>query len=195
MQPNFPPALLIKKIFLVFLFAAGLLISHATHAILVTTNADAGAGSLRAAIALANLTPGSSITFAPALAGQQVILGSHLPPIVTNMDIDASAAPNFSVNGNNLFAAFTVASSGGASVSISGINVINSRSQGGAGGVGQSVAFGGGGGGGAMGGGGAVFVAPGTTVFVTNINASGNSAVGGAGGIVAGAGTNSSGGR
>ncbi|MBF2083542.1 bluetail domain-containing putative surface protein [Thermoleptolyngbya sp. C42_A2020_037] len=69
--------------------------------ITVTTTADSGAGSLRAAIAQA--TSGSTIRFASSLAGQTITLtsGQINIPAGKNLTIDGSTAPGLKISGNN----------------------------------------------------------------------------------------------
>jgi len=96
----------------VFTFAAGQfsptnLLVH--QPLVVTTNADSGQGSLRAAMVAAS--PGSTITFATNLSGATITLGSTLM-INTNLTIDASALPNaVQLNGNGEVRVFYVAAS------------------------------------------------------------------------------------
>ena len=96
----------------VFTFAAGqfsptnLLVNQP---LVVTTNADSGQGSLRAAMAAAS--PGSTITFATNLSGATITLASTLM-INTNLTIDASALTNgLQLNGNGAVRVFYVAAS------------------------------------------------------------------------------------
>ena len=83
---------------------SGLLFLPATSAnatsFVVTTDADAGQGSLRQAILDANANPGSDdITFAIPGAGSQIItLLSPLPAIAEQASIDASTQPGASCN-------------------------------------------------------------------------------------------------
>ena len=66
----------------------------------VTTTADSGVGSLRAAISAA--VNGETITFAPGLNGETITLTSQLVVNNLQMSIDASALPRgISVSGNN----------------------------------------------------------------------------------------------
>jgi hypothetical protein len=58
----------------------------------VSSTADSGTGSLRAAIATAN--PGDRITFAPALSGRSIVLASNELVIAKNLTLDASSLPN-----------------------------------------------------------------------------------------------------
>ncbi|MCF7855634.1 MAG: calcium-binding protein, partial [Candidatus Pacebacteria bacterium] len=65
----------------------------------MTSAADSGAGSLRAAIAAA--TPGTTITFNTALSGQTILLTSGQIPINSSVDIDASAlSGGITIDGN-----------------------------------------------------------------------------------------------
>jgi len=84
----------------------------------VTTTADAGAGSLRAAIIAANGDPGSIITFDTSLANLTITLASALPAITTDMTIDASTTDvdanvitqNITISGANASRVFFVSS-------------------------------------------------------------------------------------
>lgn len=76
--------------------------------ITVTSAADSGAGSLRAAIAAA--TPGSTIQFASNLANQTITLSSGQIEIAPgkNITIDGSAASGLTISGNNASRIFFV---------------------------------------------------------------------------------------
>ncbi|WP_341531939.1 right-handed parallel beta-helix repeat-containing protein (plasmid) [Nostoc sp. UHCC 0302] len=86
----------------------------------VTTTADTGTGSLRAAI-FASIN-GDSIVFAPALAGQTLTVGSTLI-IAKNITVDASAAPMFTISGNNAFRCMALGQ--GTTITIKGLTFIN----------------------------------------------------------------------
>ncbi|HEY7385402.1 MAG TPA: Ig-like domain-containing protein, partial [Beijerinckiaceae bacterium] len=64
--------------------------------LVVTTNADSGAGSLREAIASANASPGSRIEFDPAFftggASNTITLASGLPKISAGVTIDGTTS-------------------------------------------------------------------------------------------------------
>ncbi|BAU42040.1 choice-of-anchor Q domain-containing protein [Leptolyngbya sp. O-77] len=66
--------------------------------ITVTTTADSGAGSLRAAIAQA--TNGATIRFAASLQGKTITLTSGQLTINRSITIDGSAAPGITLSGN-----------------------------------------------------------------------------------------------
>ncbi|MCC3444734.1 MAG: DUF4347 domain-containing protein, partial [Microcoleus sp. PH2017_03_ELD_O_A] len=76
--------------------------------IVVTSNSDSGAGSLRAAIASA--VAGDTITFAPGLAGQTIALtsGQIDIPVGKNLTIDGAGAAGLTISGNNSSRAFFV---------------------------------------------------------------------------------------
>ncbi|WP_416675126.1 hypothetical protein [Egbenema bharatensis] len=78
--------------------------------IIVTTTADSGAGSLRAAIASA--TAGSTIQFASSLANKTITLTSGQLEIAAgkNITIDGAAAPGLSISGNSKSRIFAVKS-------------------------------------------------------------------------------------
>ena len=65
----------------------------------VTSNADSGAGSLRAAIAIAQ--PGDTIQFNASLANQTITLTTGQLEIDKNLIIDGANAPSLSISGNN----------------------------------------------------------------------------------------------
>ncbi len=149
---------------------------------LVVTNAnDSGPGSLRAAIATADMSSGDTITFAPALAGQTIHLttvgdstddGSSALEITTAMTIDASAAPGLTIagpgtTGSSAFRIFLVNAPLGDTLSLKSATIT---------------------GGDAAGDGGGLFDSDGTTVL-TNVAISGNSASGDGGGLASYGGT------
>ena len=72
----------------------------------VTNNADAGAGSLRRA--LASVCAGGTVTFADALAGQTITLLTGPLTLGKNVTIDGSAAPGLAISGNNSDRVFIV---------------------------------------------------------------------------------------
>jgi len=73
----------------------------------VTNTADSGPGSLRAAVA--NSASGFTITFAPALSGQTILLTSGQITLNQNLTLDASGLSNgISINGNNAGRVFEV---------------------------------------------------------------------------------------
>src|SRR5579862_8167079 len=72
----------------------------------VTSNADNGLGSLRAAITAAQ--PGEVISFAASLANQTILLRSSLPALATNLTITAAGVPNVTVSGAGAFQVFDV---------------------------------------------------------------------------------------
>ena len=79
---------------------------EAADDVTVTTAADSGPGSLRQL--LAGLPAGGSVRFAPALAGQTIVLTSG--PLVLSKDvtIDASDAPGIVLSGNGADRVFIV---------------------------------------------------------------------------------------
>ncbi|MBS0647762.1 MAG: autotransporter domain-containing protein [Verrucomicrobia bacterium] len=151
----------------------------------VTSNADSGASTLRAAITAYNAAPTSSDNITITLPINSIItLASSLPPLNGGsgnaLTIDATAAPNLIIQGNNLYQPFFV-NSGNVSVvgnSSNPVSIINGRSTGATGGAG----VGGGGGGGGSAGGGAIFINENTHVSISNCTLSGNQALGGTGG-------------
>lgn len=150
--------------------------------ILVTTSADSGAGSLRAAIEAA--TSGDRIVFASSLTGGNTItLQSQLLIIDKNLTIDGSANPNLVINGNSQHRAFFVGSNTTpVEVNISSLTIANVTAQGGHGAGVTGFHTGTGGGGGGLGAGAAVFVDSGATVTVSAIKVENSAAIGGNGG-------------
>ncbi|MEP7163306.1 MAG: choice-of-anchor Q domain-containing protein [Ferruginibacter sp.] len=90
---------------------------------IVTTNADAGAGSLRQAIL--DACPGSTIRFDPSLHGQAITLGSTLPTIDKNLTIEGPGAHLLSISGNDAVQIFRI--TGADPVRISGLNMTNGK--------------------------------------------------------------------
>lgn len=104
--------------------------------ITVTSTADSGAGSLRAAIAAAK--SGDTIQFAPNLANQTIKLTSGQIEIQAgkNLTIDGSTAANLTISGNNASRILLVNSNQAAPTSVSIKNLTladaSTRDQGGA---------------------------------------------------------------
>ncbi|GAB4386287.1 MAG: hypothetical protein Kow00121_52560 [Elainellaceae cyanobacterium] len=98
--------------------------------IIVTTTADSGAGSLRAAIASA--TAGSTIRFAATLANKTITLTSGQLEIAAgkNITIDGSTAAGLSISGNNKSRIFAVKSNQNAptTVTFKNLSLINGYS-------------------------------------------------------------------
>jgi autotransporter-associated beta strand protein len=142
----------------------------------VTTTADSGAGSLRAAITTAN-AGGGLITMGIA-AGSTITLLSDLPSLQAAITLNNTSVPiNIAGNGHRVF----VAESG--VIVINNIDITGANATGGAGGSNPTDGLhGGGGGGGGLGAGSGLFVNAGATVIITDVTFSGNTAVGGAGG-------------
>jgi PKD repeat protein len=88
---------MIRLPLLSFTFFFSSLVAFSQCNIVVSTNADAGAGSLRAAIVAANACAGQpTITFSIA-AGSTIVLLSDLPSLThNNTIIDATTSPGFS---------------------------------------------------------------------------------------------------
>ena len=85
--------------------------------VLVTSSADSGAGSLRAAIGSA--VPGETIRFASNI--HSITLKSGDLPISTNLTIEGPGADKLTISGNNNSRIFDVAS--GATVTITGLTI------------------------------------------------------------------------
>lgn len=158
---------------------AGFAVPADAATIAVTTNADAGAGSLRAAITAANGAAGADDIDLAAVAGQTIPLASALPSITGTLTIAGVEGDPTIIDGGDAVRPFFV----NANVAFRDITIRNGLAVGGDGG-GSHL---GGGGGGAAGMGGAVFIQSGTVVF-QRVTFSGNVARGGNGGEFIGAG-------
>src|SRR5262249_23493134 len=87
----------------------------------VTTLADSGAGSLRAAVARANAHPGAApLGFASQLPGTIALTGGELD-ITGDLAITGPGAAKLTVSGSNLSRVFQVEA--GETVSISGLTI------------------------------------------------------------------------
>ncbi len=147
----------------------------------VTTLADAGAGSLRDAVDLANVTSGNdTIVFAPAVAGQSFGLSTFFNPptgnfagptglIVSSGIVIQGTGETITRTGSSTFRLFEVTATG--NLTLQNLTLSGGIALGG---------FGGFGGGGAGGLGGAIYNQGALTI--TGSTLTGNSAVGGAGG-------------
>ncbi|HEX4118984.1 MAG TPA: Ig-like domain-containing protein [Verrucomicrobiae bacterium] len=163
----------------------------------ITTNADSGPGSLRAAIASVNGLPTTpwQIQFSPALAGQTILLetagdtnfGASAFSIAGNVIIDGSVAPGLSITrdpNGAVMRLFRVATNG--ILTLNNLTLQNGFAQGGAGDAGN------GSGGGGAGLGGAIYNTG--SLSASNVVFTNNQAVGGAGGSFAGTGVGGNGG-
>src|SRR4051812_6675982 len=107
----------------------GRLVLSAFH---VTTLADGGAGSLRAAVAQANAHPGAdTIDFQPGLAGTIALTGGALD-LADDLAINGPGADGLTVSGSNLSRVFKVES--GETVLISGLTIAGGKAGSGKGG-------------------------------------------------------------
>jgi hypothetical protein len=103
------------------LLALGTLGRATAATLTVTTNLDAVAGSLRAAITSAHA--GDTITFAANLSGQTITLTNGQLLVRSNLTIDASAlATNVSISGNNASRVLLVTNSATVVLKSLGIN-------------------------------------------------------------------------
>ena len=93
----------------------------------VTTTADSGAGSLRAAIAAS--AAGDTINFDPSLNGQTITLTSGALMISHTLTISGPGAGDLTVNGNNLSSVFDIDTPVGShsSVTISGLTITGGK--------------------------------------------------------------------
>ncbi|HUA36326.1 MAG TPA: choice-of-anchor Q domain-containing protein [Candidatus Binataceae bacterium] len=94
-----------RGIFAAALIGATAMPVHAASFV-VTNDFDSGAGSLREAIILADISPDpvSSITFAAALAGKTIILDSPLPAVGTTLSITGptTSSSGITIDANHL---------------------------------------------------------------------------------------------
>ena len=91
----------------------------------VTTLADSGARSLRSAIA--NTAPGGNVTFAPALSGGTILLGSELT-IDKDLTIDGPSAKDLTISGDDSTRVFRI--TGGADATIEDVTIRDGRAAG-----------------------------------------------------------------
>jgi Ca2+-binding RTX toxin-like protein len=89
----------------------------------VTTANDSGAGSLRTAVSVAKA--GDKIVFAANLANQTITLTTGDIDIKKNLTIDASAASNLTISGNNQSRIFSITDN--SNVSIKGLTFADGR--------------------------------------------------------------------
>lgn len=87
----------------------------------VSSTADSGAGSLRKA--LGSVCINGTISFAPALAGQTIILTSGPIILNRNVSIDTSAAAGLTLSGNNADRVLIV--NAGTTAQVSGLTIAN----------------------------------------------------------------------
>ncbi|MGA3038295.1 MAG: choice-of-anchor Q domain-containing protein [Vulcanimicrobiaceae bacterium] len=118
--PNGTGTLLDQVTFAFTVSATGNNTLSATLGPAVSTTADSGTGSLRAAIAAAN--PGDTISFAPSLSGT-ITLTSGAITLAQNITVSGPGASTITVSGNNASNIFTVNS--GVTATISGLMLAN----------------------------------------------------------------------
>jgi parallel beta-helix repeat protein len=94
--------------------------------ITVTSAADSGTGSLRAAIAAAQA--GDTIQFAPSLANRTITLTSGELALTKSIEIDGSGAPNLTLSGN--FASRIFSAGGGINFSLKNLALVNGKTSG-----------------------------------------------------------------
>ena len=150
-----------------FLLGSSHLLAAGTFA--VTTNGNAGAGSLRQALLDANAAGGGTINF--SIGSNTITLASPLPVLATPLTINGNGA---SVSGNNQYRVFFSDGPTGSTTTLSNMTIRDGNAHGGQGGIG--------GGGGGLGAGGGLFVARGN-VTLSNVSFSNNKAIGGGGGF------------
>jgi hypothetical protein len=163
----------------------------------VTTTANSGAGSLRAAVDAANAAGGSNtITIAPAIAGQTITLSSKdtnnpfafgptdlvigmSPAVSDNLTIQGDPTSGITISGGGNTRIFGIL--GGSTLTVQYVTLTGGSVTGGRGG-GSATNAGDVPGGGGAGMGGAIFVAQGGALNVVQSLLTGNTATGGAGG-------------
>ena len=134
----------------------------------VTTNADAGAGSLRQAVADANANAGDdTITFAAALTGQTITLTTGDIDISDSLDIQGPGSADLTISGNDASRIFYIynPSATPVTVSISGLTLTDGLASG----AGEPATAGG------------AILAVGENVALDGVNVTGNTAVMGGG--------------
>ncbi len=190
------PTCRLLKIFTSAFSLASLSLNSATFIVNSTADTNTGVGmtgTLR--YCLLNFSTTDTINFTGIPGGSTITLTSSLPQLDTGQSVtivgltNGSGAPDVTIDGANLYRAFSMMNSG--SFSISNLNIQNTQSLGANGG---DATGGGGGGGGAAGEGGGLGVNNVNNLSLTNVIFSSNNATGGNGGNAAGAGTASSGG-
>src|SRR6185503_19219003 len=98
--------------------------------------------TLRDAIAFANANPGTTITFASAVANQTITLTSELPLILGNNTTINGGTQNVTVSGANTFRVFFIGGAGQAgepastTAAISNLTIANASARGGTGAAG-----------------------------------------------------------
>ena len=163
-------------------FTAGLLLTGSSafaDDFEVNNPLDFGEGNLRQAINDANNAgPGThNINFVGAAANTTNVLGSSLPTINVNVNINGTGADKLIINGSSVSRVFFVNSG---NVKISNLTITSADTIGGTGGSASGNGTGGGGGG--LGAGAGLFVNQNATVTLTNVPITNNRAVGGQGG-------------
>lgn len=167
--------MIIKKIknFLFFILTL-LFFNKGFSLVTVTSNANSGAGTLRAALTGAAI--GETIEFNLPAGSTTITISSPLPFIVNNLTINGTnAAGKVTISGQSLYPGFVVTNG---TVSISELNIQNCRSKGGDGGLVMISAAGGGG----MGAGGGIFINNTANVTLSGLNFDNCSVLGGEGG-------------
>lgn len=167
------------------LFALLVSLSLDAATIPVTSTADSGAGSLRAAILASAAGDTIECMAAAGMGTGTVTLLSPLPAITHDLIIQSSGSP-FKIDGNvHMFQALQIATG---NVTLTNLFIQNAASTGGDGGAGTA------GGGGGVGGGGGIYVHNGATVTVNTLQFISNQAIGGTGGAGAVGGVGAGGG-
>ena len=94
-----------------------------TSGLVVENTNDAGCGSLRYAVGLAQ--PGDTVTFTPTLAGQTITLTSGQINIEQSIMIDGAGAPDVAIDGNHAFRIFEIGAMDDITVTLNALNIVN----------------------------------------------------------------------
>lgn len=116
----------VPRLFYCFVILGSATLSQTLYAGIVTSTADSGPGSLRAAVSSA--VNGEIITFAPSLGDSTVVLtGGELAISGLQLSIDASALSRpMKISGNNSSRVFRI--SNNANVSLNSLEILDGRS-------------------------------------------------------------------
>jgi CSLREA domain-containing protein len=146
-------------------------VQSCSASVIVTSNADSGANTLREAIDT-GVCAGGTITFDPGVTS--ITLVTELT-IAKNMTINGPGAGSLTISGNNVTRVFEIAAT--KTATISGMTITGGKVSGTAGAAGSGAAGGAANGGGVLNGG---------TLTLTNVIVSGNHVTGGDGGSATG---------
>lgn len=128
--PGFPFTLMSPHIVRILAVLSGLLTHAAAAPVIVTSDADSGAGSLRAAIATALSAAGADeIQFAAALNGRTITLAGEIATGVQQVTVDSAGLANgITLSGDNASRIFSVPAGG--SLELRGLTLTRGHSSG-----------------------------------------------------------------